>query len=63
MLRFGLLMCVCLFSWVARFFLLLGPWAHLVFTVASRRTCVWLCGRQVDRTVKPVTGIVSESEV
>ena len=34
MLRFGLLVCVCLknyFSWVVRFFLLLGPRAHLVF--------------------------------
>ena len=35
MLRFGLLMCVCLFSWVARFFLLLGPRAHLVLVAVA----------------------------
>ena len=30
MLRFGLQMCFVYFSWVARFFLLLGLRAHLV---------------------------------
>ena len=47
-------MCVCLFSWVARVFLLLGPRAHLVFYALVESTrCMHCKAMQVMVSSKP----------